>query len=524
MRRRLILPVAIGLGMTVGLLPLAGAYYLSRERAVAAERLHLRDYAGWTLQRADLAITRAKNSLRRLVMENHELCSPHHLQRLRQLTMDALTVENIDTFKDGKLLCDTWGLSGSSEPMRKPDILLSEDFGLVIGSEPTTHHPHGDLLAVAFGPYHALIRKQSLVDVLRDTPMVLGIATRDGKLLALSGQADPNLVRQLSREEVSGATDQKVFSSSRGPDFIAFAISDRSVVDGRADDELWKLIPIGMVISAIVIGLIVWASRRRMSLAGELRTGIAYREFIAHYQPIIELSTGKCVGAEALIRWRKPDGSWVRPDLFIPYAEDHQLIGPVTDIMIERVLEDMKAALRADPSLHIAINISAEDIQSGRFLDVLSAAIEKAQVNPAQIWLEATERGFMEADAARATLERARELGHAVAIDDFGTGYSSLSLLESLPLNVLKIDKSFIDAIGHEAATSIVTPSIIEMAHTLKFAVVAEGVEKAEQAAYLKAAGVEFAQGWLYSKALPPREFLQYYSQRNAGAPVPEAA
>jgi len=353
---------------------------------------------------------------------------------------------------------------------------------------------------------------------------VLGVATRDGELLALSGQADLSLVRQLSREEMSGATNQNVFASLRGADFVAFAISDRRVVDRRANDELWKLIPIGTAISAIVIGLIVWVSRQRMSLAGELRTGIAYREFIAHYQPIIELSTGKCVGAEALIRWPRPDGSWVSPDLFIPYAEDHHLIGPVTDILIERILEDMKVALRADPSLHIAINISAEDIQSGRFLDVLSDAIEKAQVNPAQIWLEATERGFMEADAARATLERARERGHAVAIDDFGTGYSSLSLLESLPLNVLKIDKSFIDAIGRKAATSIVTPSIIDMAHTLKFIVVAEGVEKVEQAAYLEAAGVEFAQGWLYSKALPPREFLQFHSLRKAGSPMPEAA
>lgn len=524
MRRRLILPVAICLGITMGLLPLGAAYYLSRERALAAERLHLKDYAKWTLQRADLAITRAKGALRRLVMENHALCSRLHLERLQQLTKDVLAIEEIDTFKDELLVCDSWGPATSPEPRPKPDIVLSEDFGLVLGSGPTLQRPAPDMLAVAYGPYQALIKKERLVDVLHDTPMVLGIATLDGRLIALSGQADPLLMRRLSLGEISGATGQTIFSSVRGTDFMAFAVSDRSVVAGRTDDELWKLVPIGMVVSASVIALIVWASRQRMSLAGELRTGIVYREFVAHYQPIIELATGTCVGAEALIRWPKPDGSWVRPDLFIPYAEDHQMIAPVTDIMIARVLEDMKVALRADPSLHIAINISAEDIQSGRFLDVLSPALEKAQVDPAQIWLEATERSFIEADAARITLERARQLGHTIAIDDFGTGYSSLSLLESLPLNALKIDKSFIDAIGREAATSVVTPSIIAMAHTLQFVIVAEGVEKAEQATYLKAAGVEFAQGWLYSKALPSNEFLQFYRQRNKVAPIPDAA
>lgn len=524
MRRRLILPIAIGLGISLGLLPLAAAYYLSQRRAIATERVHLKDYARWTLQRADLVVTRAKDALRRLVMENHALCSPLHLERLQQLTKDVLSVEKIDVFKDGTLVCDSWGASTSPEPMRKPDIVLSQDFGLVIGSGPTLQHPPAEMVAVAYGPYQALIKKERLIDVLYDTPMVIGIATHDGRLLALSGRTDPRLARQLSLEETSGTTGQKVFSSLRSADFIAFAISDHSVVAWRADSELWKLIPVGVAMSAGIIALIVWASRQRMSLAGELKTGIAYREFVAHYQPIIELATGRCVGAEALIRWPKPDGTWVRPDLFITYAEDHHMIAPVTDIMIARVLEDMKMALRADPSLHIAINISAEDIQSGRFLDVLSPALETAQVDPAQIWLEATERSFIEADAARATLKRARQLGHTVAIDDFGTGYSSLSLLESLPLNALKIDKSFIDAIGREAATSIVTPSIIDMAHTLTFVVVAEGVEKAEQAAYLKAAGVEFAQGWLYSKALPPGEFLRFYRQRNEGAPIPEAA
>ena len=158
---------------------------------------------------------------------------------------------------------------------------------------------------------------------------------------------------------------------------------------------------------------------------------------------------------------------------------------------------------------------SRDGLQSGRFLAVLAKTLADANVASEQIWLEATERGFMNAAAARATIERARAAGHVIAIDDFGTGYSSLSLLETLPLDTLKIDKSFIRAIGKQAATSLVIPHIIEMGHSLNFKIVAEGVETEAQQVYLRDAGVEFAQGWLYSKALPADDFLAFHNLTN---------
>ncbi|WP_459665884.1 EAL domain-containing protein, partial [Novosphingobium sp. 11B] len=224
---------------------------------------------------------------------------------------------------------------------------------------------------------------------------------------------------------------------------------------------------------------------------------------------------GLCVGAEALLRWQRSDGTSVSPEVFIPLAEKHRLIEPLTDMMIGCVVADLADMLRRERSVHVAINISAIDMQSGRFLPVLTHALAEAGVAPRQVWLEATERGFMDAAAARETLEKARAQGHMVAIDDFGTGYSSLAQLAALPLDALKIDKSFVDAIGREAATSVVVPHVIEIAHGLNLLIVAEGVETPEQEAYLRAAGVGFAQGWLYAKALPAGEFLAFQEATN---------
>jgi sensor c-di-GMP phosphodiesterase-like protein len=193
------------------------------------------------------------------------------------------------------------------------------------------------------------------------------------------------------------------------------------------------------------------------------------------------------------------------------------MIGQITELVIGNVIASMKTALVEHRDMHIAINLSPEDVESGHFLTVVSDALKQTGVETSQIWLEVTERGFIHADIARATLTKARVAGHVIAIDDFGTGYSSLSLLESLPVSVLKIDKSFVDAIGQNAATSLVTPHIIEMAHSLKLKMVAEGIETVEQEAILVQSGVQYGQGWLYSKALPFDEFMAFYKKRNAG-------
>jgi len=186
---------------------------------------------------------------------------------------------------------------------------------------------------------------------------------------------------------------------------------------------------------------------------------------------------------------------------------------PLTDCVIVKIVAELKDRLIADRSLHIAINVSATDMQSGRVIDFLDQALGDTGIRNEQIWLEATERGFIDIRSATSTLERARQAGHSIAIDDFGTGYSSLQYLQGLPLDALKIDKSFVDTINRETATSTVILHIIQMAKELGLFTVAEGVETAEQVEFLKHQDVDYAQGWYYSKALYAADFIQFQAE-----------
>lgn len=217
----------------------------------------------------------------------------------------------------------------------------------------------------------------------------------------------------------------------------------------------------------------------------------------------------KIVGAEALARWPQTDGSWLSPDSFIPLAQQTGLSEPLTLLIIRSVFEDMGDWLRQHPQQHISINLESTVLTSEKIPQLLREMINHYQVNPRQIALELTEREFADPKTSAPIISRYREAGHEIYLDDFGTGYSSLSYLQDLDVDILKIDKSFVDALEYKN----VTPHIIEMAKTLKLKMVAEGIETSKQEEWLRQHGVHYGQGWLYSKALPKEDFLRWAEQ-----------
>jgi sensor c-di-GMP phosphodiesterase-like protein len=248
---------------------------------------------------------------------------------------------------------------------------------------------------------------------------------------------------------------------------------------------------------------------RRLSPLGQLSDAVRRHQFIVAYQPIVDLTTRRCIGAEALVRW-KHQNRIVRPDHFIPLAEHRGLIQAITDQVFDTVLFELGEFLQRYSELYVSINLSAPDLTSRRFLERLTPALAAANIAPRQIRIEATERCFLDADAAKEVIQAFRDAGHPVYIDDFGTGYSSLSHLQNFQVDALKIDKSFVDTVDQDAASSSVASHIIDMALTLHVQVVAEGIEREEQACYLRTRGAQFGQGWLFSAPLTAPDFIRY--------------
>ncbi len=255
---------------------------------------------------------------------------------------------------------------------------------------------------------------------------------------------------------------------------------------------------------------------RRLSPLGQLNDAVRRHQFIVAYQPIVDLATRQCIGAEALVRW-KHQNRIVRPDHFIPLAEHRGLIQAITDQILDTILLELGEFLSRYGELYVSINLSAPDLVTPRFLDRLTGTLAGARILPQQIRIEATERCFLDAAAAKETIQAFRDAGHPVYIDDFGTGYSSLSHLQNFQVDALKIDKSFIDTVGQDAASSSVASHIIDMAKTLRVQVIAEGIEREEQASYLQSRGACFGQGWLFSEPLSAADFIGYV-RRNAAA------
>ncbi|WP_447944553.1 EAL domain-containing protein [Stenotrophomonas indicatrix] len=510
------LRVVIGgtvLAVLAAALPIAVMVYATWDRAVSVEQQRLHAIAERTLRRTDVSYQEALAALKSAEATTLPPCGAEHIQRMQTLVMTTPSSDQMGYFEGGKLRCTSWGVFQRDVDQPTPDHVTSDGVGITVDVRPEASGRR-PMLSMMYGSYDVLVDPRRFVDVIVDPDVRLALASPDGRLLTQQDGMDPALLQQLLREPGEGLDRDTLYASARSGEWLAIATAPRTALAATFRQQAWLFVPLGLLMAAAGAGLVIWLSRRRLSMRGELGIAIRRRELYLHYQPIIELDTGICVGAEALVRWQRPDGTQVRPDLFIPLAEEAGMIAAITDLVIENVVADMRELLAEDRSAHIAINLAAEDISSGRALKVISQRMAGSGILPQQIWLEATEHGFLDIDRARTMLAAARRAGHSVAIDDFGVGYSSLQYLQQLPLDALKIDKSFVDAIGTESATSPVTPHIIGMARELGLWLVAEGVETEAQLAYLHSQHVQFGQGWLFSRPLPRDEFIAFHRKR----------
>jgi diguanylate cyclase (GGDEF)-like protein len=263
----------------------------------------------------------------------------------------------------------------------------------------------------------------------------------------------------------------------------------------------------------------------RLQRLQELRTAIDERQLTLHYQPKIDLATGAVTGVEALVRWNHPTRGVVYPDAFLQLAEDAGLMPTVTALVLDRALDQAAAWLRDGRHLTVAVNLPSAAVVDTFLPERIADLLEQHRVPASCLKIEITEESLLEDRVrARDVLARLRGAGVHIAIDDYGSGYSSLAYLRELPVDELKLDRSFILPMADDARAAAIVRSTVELAHSLGLRIVAEGVEHAASASELTRYGCDSAQGYLYTRALPPAELVRWLDHRCRTEPFIDAA
>ena len=382
----------------------------------------------------------------------------------------------------------------------------------------TLGHHHGDLL-------------------LREVAARILQVTRDQDTVArLGGDEFAVLLPEVASEESILRVAQRILDVLRGPADLGGTVVDISASIGAALYPTHCDTPAQLLQHADIamyaakrgqLGTVVYDQQvnnhsfQQLSLFGELRQAIDSDELVLHFQPKIDASTGRCRGVEALVRWQHPKRGLLPPGEFIPLAERTDLIRPLTDWVMRAAMRQHQAWRDSGLVLPIAVNVPATCLLDYAFPEQVAGLLEEYGMAPGLLTLEITESAMI-TDQTRAAriLERLHHLGTRLSIDDFGAGYSSMSHLQTMPLDELKIDRRFIATLGRSEKDAAIVRAILEMAHVLQVAVVAEGVEDRATWTSLRAMGCDAAQGYHFCRPLPVGELVAWLADQ----PGPPAA
>ncbi|MDF2489808.1 MAG: hypothetical protein K0S77_2430 [Pseudomonas sp.] len=439
-------------------------------------------------------------------------CDAYMLSALQQVGLSSRFIYEA-AYVEGNVACSNRVGEHLVRPLRAPDI-QGPTYSYWLN---TTTEPDDNLAALMLGRgrFRVSTSRGHLADVVDLPPggSLLVVLDRGERAIPVLGPSQPwpPQAQWLSSDKALLETpDRLVYRMpTKSPDYQLVMSVPRASLPLKMHGMLWLMFPGSLVLASCIGWLVLQLIRQRHSMSAELQGALRRGELQVLYQPIFELESRRCVGAEALVRWRRHDGTLTSPELFIPLAENTGQIREITDFVLQRLLEQLGQLLRSNRHLYISVNLAACDVMVPRIGMVAARLLAIHHVCASQIAFEVTERGLIDVVVARDNLQALRSVGHQVLIDDFGTGYCSLAYLQTLPVDCLKIDKAFIDALGHDAASSGVAPHIIRMAHALQLRVIAEGIEYEDQAELLNSEGVNYGQGWLFAHPLSARQFCE---------------
>jgi len=285
-------------------------------------------------------------------------------------------------------------------------------------------------------------------------------------------------------------------------------------------ETLPLLLAIGLGFGAGAAALVLVAGTPGAALLRQLRGALRRRELEVRYLPVVDVRSGRCVGAEALLRWHHARAGLLSPALFIALAEETGLIVPITEWLLRQVARDLPDGLTEPERFHVSVNLAGAHLRDTSTVATILNAFEGSRLRPENLVFEVTEREFIEDEGgtARNVLEAIQAWGAKVALDDFGTGFSNIATLRRFRIDQLKIDKSFVEGIGAGSVAETVIDAVVDLGQKLEMTVVAEGIERPEQLDYLVARGVHLFQGFHFSPPLTLKELVPFVEERAAAA------
>lgn len=506
MLRRILKIVSLLVGMVIAFLPAYAVHYGLVKNASEQGNQLVASIAATMVERADLNVTRALSILSELALLGVSSCNDADIKEMRKAIYDQIWVKEIGIVGgDGDIMCNQFGdATLFSERSRG---LRSETDNITI--QVVRRQSSGELqtlLTWQLGSGYSLgavLPGEALADDVIPEKM-------RNKGVALTSLNDGTLLYMAPEQDIAKATlpfDERTFTSSLRSSRFPFHITVLAPYDVIWDDfaQLYEK----ALLSAVVMGVVLWflmlfALRRKKERTNEIEAAIKAGEFIPYYQPTIDIQTGLLMGCEVLIRWRKPDGSILSPGAFIGLAEATGLAIPMTRALMMYVAEEMEDLHDGRPDLKLGINLFDDHFENLDIINDIKEIFGPSKIRYSQLMFEVTERQPLnDIDRARVVIRNMRSLGAKVALDDAGTGHGGLAYLQQLGLDVIKIDKLFIDAIGTDSLSAPIVDSLINLAESLGMEVVAEGVENTLQVEYLREKGVHLAQGYLFAKPLP---------------------
>lgn len=329
------------------------------------------------------------------------------------------------------------------------------------------------------------------------------LALADGTVIGMAGNK-PRESNQQTDPIVAHAESKKY-----GPIATAMAVR-RGAVASHEDLRRIAIVFTVMAVIAVFLFAIIIKGRQFKDPLIEIQSALISDELVPYYQPIVDIKSGRVLGAEILIRWRKSDGSIVEPAEFIGLIETNNLTRDVTRFLVRKVCAEVGSLLASRPQMYVAFNVAPRHIGDPAIINDLGAIIESSPVGFPQVVFEMTERCDLEDyDVAHRVIAALHGLGIRIALDDFGTGRNSLSRVQKLGVDIIKIDKSFVDTITTSRESQAITTTLVALARALDLQVVAEGVETFEQITHLRRLGINAAQGYVFAPPLPGSAFLE---------------